>query len=148
MSVCARLVVTGLVWGIGYRAYVKQAAYRLKIKGTVRNTEDGDVEIYCRACNADTLERFKEMLGSGVGEIDGIEEYLEGTEGYGQGPEKWIGFRILFDEYDEPAEMFEYILLAQTQVLNQFRGSRIRKGNEVGICREHLTEEGSSSEKE
>ena len=119
MSVTARLVVKGFVQGVGYRAYVKQAAHRLKIKGTVKNLPDGDVEIYCHAADNETFERFKEMLGSGVGELEEIEEHLMGTAEYGQGPEEWIGFRILRDDTSDMMESLEYVILGGVQLQNQ-----------------------------
>jgi acylphosphatase len=44
-----RLIVEGNVQGVGYRALVKQVARELKIRGLVRNLEDGTVEIFCEA---------------------------------------------------------------------------------------------------
>ena len=39
-----RLVVTGLVQGIGFRYHMVNAAHRLDVKGWVRNRRDGSVE--------------------------------------------------------------------------------------------------------
>ena len=43
----ARIVVEGVVQGVGYRALVKQAARQLGLKGLVRNLEGTKVEIFC-----------------------------------------------------------------------------------------------------
>jgi acylphosphatase len=43
----ARIVVSGVVQGVGYRALVKQTARQLGLKGLVRNLTDAKVEIFC-----------------------------------------------------------------------------------------------------
>jgi acylphosphatase len=43
----ARIVVDGVVQGVGYRALVEQVARQLGLKGLVRNFEDTKVEIFC-----------------------------------------------------------------------------------------------------
>jgi acylphosphatase len=40
----ARLVITGVVQGVGYRAFVEREAKALRLAGTVRNLSDGSVE--------------------------------------------------------------------------------------------------------
>jgi len=52
-----RLVIEGNVQGAGYRAMVKNVARRLRIKGSVRNLDDGDVEVFCE-CDENTLNKF------------------------------------------------------------------------------------------
>ena len=39
------LVVTGRVQGVGFRGFVRQRADELGIRGTVRNTPAGDLEV-------------------------------------------------------------------------------------------------------
>jgi acylphosphatase len=39
-----RLMITGRVQGVGFRAFVEEEAYRRKIRGWVRNRRDGAVE--------------------------------------------------------------------------------------------------------
>ena len=118
MSVIVRLVAKGFVHGIGFRAYVKQCALRLKIKGTVKNLADGSVEIYCNAPNPEIYERFKSLIHMAPGaEIDSLEEYFEGTDGYGTGPKEWLGFNVLRDEVGSMEETLEYIVLGGQQML-------------------------------
>jgi|GEM_PF-590495 len=125
MEVSKRLVVRGFVQGVGYRAFVKQVAYRLEIKGTVQNLRDGGVEIYARA-ETEAIDRFKEfLLSQSPGEVEDIEEYPEGTEGYGKGPEEWIGFNILRDDYSSLEETMEYVVLG---------GVRLEKGMKAGFA--------------
>ncbi|MEM2995623.1 MAG: acylphosphatase [Candidatus Bathyarchaeia archaeon] len=54
----ARIVVDGVVQGVGYRALVKQVARQLGLKGLVRNLEDTKVEIFCEG----EKERIAEFL--------------------------------------------------------------------------------------
>ena len=52
----------GNVQGIGYRAYVKQVARNLGIRGHAKNLDDGSVEIYCEAPSRETLDAFKQKI--------------------------------------------------------------------------------------
>lgn len=45
MSVTYHVIVSGVVQGIGFRAWVKRHARRLLITGWVKNREDGAVEL-------------------------------------------------------------------------------------------------------
>jgi len=56
-----RLVIEGNVQGAGYRAMVKNVARRLKIKGLVRNLDDGNVEGFCE-CDEKTLNKFIKII--------------------------------------------------------------------------------------
>lgn len=59
-----RLVVTGLVQGVGYRAFVQRHADALGLSGWVRNRHDGTVEL--AATGSDTLlEKLIEALRRG-----------------------------------------------------------------------------------
>ncbi len=42
---CKRLRVTGVVQGVGYRAWAKRLAGMLSVEGYVRNMPDGSVEM-------------------------------------------------------------------------------------------------------
>lgn len=56
-----RIVVTGRVQGVGFRWSAAGLARGLGVAGTVRNREDGAVEIEARA-DRETLERFRAAL--------------------------------------------------------------------------------------
>ncbi|MBI5464605.1 MAG: acylphosphatase [Ignavibacteriales bacterium] len=45
MSSCVRIVVKGLVQGVGFRYFVHRRASALSLRGCVRNLISGDVEI-------------------------------------------------------------------------------------------------------
>ena len=53
-----RLVISGKVQNVGYRAFVKRNAEILKVKGHVRNLPTGEVEIVCSGQE----EAVKEMI--------------------------------------------------------------------------------------
>jgi acylphosphatase len=44
-----RILVKGNVQGVGFRAFVRQYAFNMDVKGLVRNLSDKTVEIYCDA---------------------------------------------------------------------------------------------------
>lgn len=52
-----RVRVEGLVQGVGFRAFVMASATDCGVRGWVRNTEDGAVEVEAQG-DARTLERF------------------------------------------------------------------------------------------
>lgn len=58
------LLIKGKVQGVFYRASAKEAADKLGIKGWVRNTADGHVEIMA-AGERETLQRFLEWCRKG-----------------------------------------------------------------------------------
>ncbi|MGC8657268.1 MAG: acylphosphatase [Thermoplasmata archaeon] len=90
----SRLILSGTVQGVGFRAIVKQYAQYAKIKGRVRNLEDGTVEIYCEYKDLEQLTNFKDSLikidvASGL-KVDNIEQFEEGSEQYGKIEEKYF----------------------------------------------------------
>jgi len=46
MDVSARIIVQGLVQGVGYRWYAARRAQALGVRGYVRNLYDGTVEVH------------------------------------------------------------------------------------------------------
>ena len=54
----ARIIVDGVVQGVGYMALVKQTARQFGLKGLVRNLEDMMVEIFCEG----SKEKINEFL--------------------------------------------------------------------------------------
>ncbi len=107
-----RMVIEGNVQGVGYRALVKQVARRMKIKGKVKNLEDGTVEVYCEADKA-TVDAFAEKINIKAKDpedvfglnVENIKLYREGQEGYIPPP---MGLGIFDIDYDgEATSTFE-----------------------------------------
>lgn len=65
-----KMIVSGKVQGVGYRAFVALIARRLNIKGTVMNLEDGRVEIECEAKNKEILDAFISLINRKAKEDD------------------------------------------------------------------------------
>jgi len=78
-------LVKGRVQGVGFRWFVHREASELDLRGWVRNTEDGEVEVVA-AGNAAELAELRDSLhrgprGSRVDRV--IEHYLEDNEAEG-----------------------------------------------------------------
>ncbi len=60
----ARLIVTGLVTGVGFRSYAKNSAKKLGLRGFVRNMKSGKVEIIAEGYEKQ-LNEFVDILKKG-----------------------------------------------------------------------------------
>ena len=69
-----RVLVRGLVQGVGYRYFAERAARHLELRGFVRNLADGRVEALA-AGSDEALEAFVRQLrqGPAAGRVDGLE---------------------------------------------------------------------------
>jgi acylphosphatase len=56
-----RIVVEGVVQGVGYREFTRRAALRLNVSGWVRNRSDGTVEALVRGSPSDVEALTAEM---------------------------------------------------------------------------------------
>ncbi|OGK12318.1 MAG: hypothetical protein A2Y63_02115 [Candidatus Riflebacteria bacterium RBG_13_59_9] len=63
--VTRRIVVSGLVQGVGYRYFAERVAHRLRISGYVRNQRDGTVEIVVQLKGGENIDSFLEALRQG-----------------------------------------------------------------------------------
>jgi len=75
-------LIQGRVQGVGFRWFVHREASELDLRGWVRNTDDGDVEIIASG-HSDDLDELRASLrrgprGSRVDRI--IENFLEESE--------------------------------------------------------------------
>lgn len=77
-----RLIITGRVQGVGYRAWAVGQAHRLGIRGWIRNRADGAVEAEMEG-DPDAVSRLHDLLAQGphaarvqrvVQESPGVEE--------------------------------------------------------------------------
>ncbi|MCH9634357.1 MAG: Acylphosphatase [Chlamydiae bacterium] len=60
------IIVKGNVQGVGYRATVEYYAKKLNIKGSVKNLENGSVEIYAQSDKL-AVDQFIESIQKGKG---------------------------------------------------------------------------------
>jgi len=58
-----KIIITGRVQGVCYRAYTQENANRLGLEGHVRNLPDGSVEIICK--DSKNMEEFVILLKKG-----------------------------------------------------------------------------------
>ena len=75
-------LIQGRVQGVGFRWFVHREASELDLRGWVRNTEDGDVEVVASG-NSEDLAALRTSLRQGPRgcRVDRlIEHYLEETE--------------------------------------------------------------------
>jgi acylphosphatase len=85
MKMVLHFLVKGRVQGVGYRWFVHREASELDLRGWVRNTEDGDVEIVAAGNVADLTElRACLRRGPRGSRVDNlIEHYLDDKEAEG-----------------------------------------------------------------
>src|SRR6202166_3284937 len=80
-------LIRGRVQGVGFRWFVHREASELDLRGWVRNTEDGDVEVVASGTPDDLAELRSSLRrgprGSRVDHL--IEHYLEEREAEGLG---------------------------------------------------------------
>jgi len=74
MKVIRHIVAHGRVQGVGYRAFVEDAALRLDLEGWVRNRRDGAVEAVFSGDN-DVVARMVEACrrGPSAAYVDGVD---------------------------------------------------------------------------
>jgi acylphosphatase len=85
MTMVLRFLIQGRVQGVGFRWFVHREASELDLRGWVRNTEDGDVEVVASG-EAEDLAELRDSLrrgprGSRVDRV--VEHYLDDSEARG-----------------------------------------------------------------
>ncbi|MCS7365132.1 MAG: acylphosphatase [archaeon GB-1867-035] len=104
-KVKARIIVKGNVQGVGYRALVKTLATRNQLKGLIRNLKDGSVEIFVEGTKQSINCFLKEIEIKGDPKdplslnVEDIELYWEGMEGYKPAWKEYKGFQIDYGPY-------------------------------------------------
>jgi acylphosphatase len=73
VTIAARLVITGLVQGVGFRAWTRREADRRGLRGWVRNRSDGSVEALLIG-EARAVDAMVDACGQGPGmaQVDGV----------------------------------------------------------------------------
>ncbi len=70
----SHIFVSGRVQGVGFRAFIQNAAYSLDLTGWVKNLPDGRVEVLAEGSEEDIhtlIDRLKEgPIGSRVDNVD------------------------------------------------------------------------------
>jgi acylphosphatase len=71
--IAARLVITGRVQGVGFRAWTRREARRRSLRGWVRNCVDGSVEALLIG-EAEAVEAMVEACrqGPGMARVEGV----------------------------------------------------------------------------
>ncbi|ADL19197.1 Acylphosphatase [Acidilobus saccharovorans 345-15] len=69
---CKRIRVTGVVQGVGFRAYVRRHATMLGLTGYAKNMPDGSVEIVAQG-QEKSIEELLQQLRESHFDIDNIE---------------------------------------------------------------------------
>lgn len=77
-----RLIVTGRVQGVGYRASCARAATKIGVAGSVRNRADGSVEVIAEGSTAQLEESVGWCRqGPPFGSVTGVEVIAEEAVG-------------------------------------------------------------------
>ncbi len=116
----ARLVITGQVQGVGYRAYIKQIARNLHIKGQVKNLDNGSVEVYCEL-DGEIIDKFKKNIyiegkkGDAFSiNVENINTYFENEKEYLKGLDNFKLFEV--DYGAEAVSEFEKANLERLEI--------------------------------
>ena len=79
----ARILVSGRVQGVAYRAFTRDTASRMKLCGGVRNVEDGRVEVDVEG-ERHVVEAFIELLRTGppMARVDDLQVQWDAPTGH------------------------------------------------------------------
>ena len=69
-----RFVISGMVQGVGFRAFAERSARQIGVTGWARNREDGDVEVQANG-TVEQLDDFEARLRQGPrwAQVRGVE---------------------------------------------------------------------------
>lgn len=78
--------ITGIVQGVGFRSFVRDAAVKLGVEATAENMDDGSVHVLARG-NGRQLLRLLALLrqGSRFSSVDRVDYLLEDGEDDAEG---------------------------------------------------------------
>lgn len=84
-----RLIVTGRVQGVGFRAFVRSLGEEMGIAGAVWNTRQRSVEVVAAHESLEILADFVERVYGGPGYVEGVTRFEERIELPESGFEIW-----------------------------------------------------------
>ena len=64
MKKSVRLYITGTVQGVFFRAFIKENAEKLNVKGFTRNLEDGRIEVFIEG-DSEAVNKMTELCKKG-----------------------------------------------------------------------------------
>jgi len=147
MTIKRRMIVKGNVQAVGFRALIKQLARNMRIKGSVKNLDDGTVEIYCE-CDEVIYGEFKKKISKKAHDpedplqinVTDIEEYKEDWEGFDDSRVKYpfdilyedTGIRPLEKDLLERSEMAILAMTSMNKSINNRFDSLADKYDEFG----------------
>ncbi|MGI9054262.1 MAG: acylphosphatase [Pyrinomonadaceae bacterium] len=75
MIIARKILISGLVQGVGFRFFAQRAAARHQVRGYVKNLEDGRVEAFVQG-DEPTVKAFMEDMNAGpyYARVEDIEE--------------------------------------------------------------------------
>ena len=83
MAIACKLRLTGLVQGVFFRAWTRDEARRLRVRGWVRNCDDGSVEAHLEGEDSDVSRLIERMRdGSPGARVDEMEVEEAGLENF------------------------------------------------------------------
>lgn len=86
----AKIIVRGIVQGVGFRWFVEREATRLGLAGTVKNLPDGDVEVWAEG-DRETIRQLVSAMYQG----NGASRVYKLTEEWVSGEAKFETFQII-----------------------------------------------------
>ena len=86
MKKAVRVYIFGIVQGVFFRAFIEEQAKKLKLKGYVRNKEDGSVEVWLEG-NANDVKKMIELCKKGpkhsvIKRLDIVDESVQGLKDF------------------------------------------------------------------
>ena len=74
VQVARRFVISGMVQGVGYRAFAERSARQIGVTGWARNLDDGGVEVHANG-TVEQLDDFEARLRQGPrwAQVRGVE---------------------------------------------------------------------------
>jgi acylphosphatase len=96
----ARMIISGKVQGVGFRATTRKIATELGLEGLVRNLRNGNVEVFCEGSKEQINQlanRLRNLERTTLGvrpRIDSMKVAYEGDPGYSETWKPYSGFNI------------------------------------------------------